>query len=121
MYFSLILTVAFVFIILVLLVGGISGILIYFFPSLTFRAYRRILIDITYITAAFYGVMVAWSVRETQYFLQNNVLLFGSLLLFVLSPFSLTLRRHTFLIPVIWSIICLVWVLLKPIPTSVPF
>jgi hypothetical protein len=116
MLISLFTVTAIVFISITAIAWGLTGMLIYFFPSLTFRAYRRIFIDITYITAAFFGVMIWWSIQQADYHLQSYILIVGSLIIFILSPFFATVRRKAIYFTIAWCLICLVWVFVSPIP-----
>jgi hypothetical protein len=117
MVFLIIITIL-TFFVIFSIVWGVTGMLIYFFPSLTYRAYRRILIDITFITSFFFGIMLSWSIHEGVYHLQNHALIMGSILLFALSPFSVLIRRKAILVATIWCLICFIWVLIAPIPSE---
>lgn len=82
--------------------------------------YRRIFIDIAYLTGATYGFMISWSIWNGQYYLQNDMLLMGSLLLFLLS-FHRFVRKRVGFFAVVWCVLCFIWLFLYPIRASVPF
>lgn len=62
-----ILTTTITFISISAMAWGFSGLLTYFFPFTTFRMYRRIFIDITYISSATLGIMLGWSLKQGQH------------------------------------------------------
>ncbi|WP_202079831.1 hypothetical protein [Caldalkalibacillus salinus] len=93
------------------LVYGVSGWLIYFFPSLTYRAYRRIFIEITAVTSASFAIIYYLAIEHVQegYPLQNTILPIGALLLFFTTFFSTWVRRKIVLVTAIWGAVCMIW------------
>jgi len=117
--------VAVVFALLVLvslsfLFWGASGMIVYFFPSLAVRAYRKVLLHYVYVTAACYGGFIGYMLVNS-YLLQATVLAAGSLLLAALSLYVPTFRRHSLLTPLAWSVGCIAWSLMAPVPARFPF
>lgn len=91
------------------IVWGVTGVLTHFFPSLAFRAYRRILLHITYVTSFALGVILQIIILETGPILQAYVLVTGSILIFSLSFLTVIIRRKTMLITSIWCLVCIAW------------
>lgn len=102
--------------IIYVIVWGFTGIVSNFFSSLTFRAYRKLLLDNTFITSIAIGLILQIAMYRTEYILQLPILIIGSIVIFILSFFVITVRNKSKVLPALWSIICVAWAILLPIP-----
>lgn len=103
-----------IFVISSLIIIALSGIYVTFSPSLKARAHRKIFLHISYITSFSYGIILNFSVINGRYLFLNNVLLFGALIIFILSFKYPLFRRKSLIVPSIWSLVCILISIIMP-------
>jgi hypothetical protein len=103
--------------IMTVMVWSISGLFLSANASLTVRANRKTLLQLTYPTSVCFGMVTCSGIDRGQYLLQGDILLVGSILMFIISifKFGLLFRRVTVGVGAIWSVVCFFWAIILPI------